>query len=372
MPGDDTLVGVLPGATTGASVLANDSLNGVSPPAAADVLLTLVGAPGGFTLNPDGTISVGAGVTSGATTVTYQICEAAAPSNCDTASVTVVVTPAPQNDAFAVQAGQTVSNTVAANDNTPAGAVFTLQDSAPAGLTFNANGTFTYTPATGVVGAVSVAYQVCLPAPNASLCGRAILTLNINNGLLVAGDDTLTGVAPGTTSGASVLANDSLNGVSPPAPADVLLTLVGAPAGFSITPAGTISVSSGVTSGATPLTYQICEAAAPANCDTASITVVVSPAPQNDAFNVQVGQTLSNSVASNDSMPAGAVYTVQGTAPTGLSLHQQRCVHLYPASRHAQPGRLHLPGVPARTLCGGVRHRHGDHQHQQRHPGSRR
>ncbi|REN04339.1 hypothetical protein DSI35_16840, partial [Mycobacterium tuberculosis] len=101
------------------------------------------------------------------------------------------------------------------------------------------------------------------------------------NGLLVAGDDTLTGIAPGTTSSGSVLANDSLNGVSPPAAADVLLSLVGAPAGFSITPAGTITVASGTTSGATTITYQICEAAAPGNCDTASVTVVVSPAPQN-------------------------------------------------------------------------------------------
>ncbi|MEN5040540.1 Ig-like domain-containing protein [Stenotrophomonas sp. TWI1149] len=318
--GDDTLTGVLPGATTGGSVLANDSLNGVSPPAPADVVLSLVGAPGGFTLSPDGTISVGTGVVSGPTTITYQICEAAAPANCDTASVTVVVTPAPQNDGFAVQAGQTLGNTVAANDNTPPGAVFTLQDTAPAGLAFNPDGTFTYTPAAGVTGPVSVAYQVCLPAPNGSLCGRAILTININNGLLVAGDDTLTGVAPGTTSSGSVLANDSLNGVSPPAAADVLLSLVGAPAGFSITPSGTITVASGTTSGATTITYQICEAAAPGNCDTASVTVVVSPAPQNDAFSVQVGQTLSNSVASNDAMPAGALYTVQGTPPPGLTL----------------------------------------------------
>jgi uncharacterized repeat protein (TIGR01451 family) len=317
--GDDTLVGVLPGATTGSSVLANDSLNGVSPPLPADVLLSLVGAPSGFAVNPDGTISVGSGVTSGPTTITYQICEAAAPSNCDTASVTVVVTPAPQNDAYAVQAGQTLANTVAANDSTPTGAVHTLQDTAPAGFTFAANGAFNYTPAVGAVGPITLAYQVCLPAPNATLCGRAILTISINNGQLVASDDTLTGVAPGAISTGSVLANDSLNGVTPPLPATVALSLVGAPAGFTITPDGRITVSTGVVSGATTITYQICEAAAPTNCDTASVTVVVSPAPLNDAFSVQVGQMLSNTVASNDNMPAGALYTLQGTVP-GLSL----------------------------------------------------
>jgi len=353
--GDDTLTGVVPGATTGGSVLDNDSLNGVSPPLPADVVLSLVGAPGGFTLNPDGTISVGSGVMSGSTNITYQICEAAAPANCATASVTVVVTPAPQNDAFAVQAGQTLSNTVAINDGTPPGALFSLQGTPPAGLVFAPDGTFTYTPASGVIGPVSLTYRVCLPAPNSSLCGTAIVTFNVNNGLLVAGDDTLTGVAPGSTSSGSVLSNDSLNGVSPPAPADVVLSLVGAPAGFGITAAGTITVASGTTSGVTTITYQICEAAAPANCDTASVTVVVSPAPQNDAFSVQVGQTLSNTVAGNDAMPPGAVYTVQGASPAGLTLVANGGFTYTPPAGTVSPVSFSyqtcLP-APYATLCG--------------------
>lgn len=353
--GDDTLTGVVPGATTVGSVLANDSLNGVSPPLPADVVLSLVGAPGGFTLNPDGTISVGTGVMSGSTSITYQICEAAAPANCATASVTVVVTPAPQNDAFAVQAGQTLSNTVAVNDGTPPGALFSLQGTPPAGLVFAPDGTFTYTPATGVIGPVSVTYQVCLPAPNGSLCGTAIVTFNVNNGLLVAGDDTLTGVVPGSTSSGSVLSNDSLNGVSSPAPADVVLSLVGAPAGFGITAAGTITVASGTTSGVTTITYQICEAAAPANCDTASVTVVVSPAPQNDAFSVQVGQTLSDTVAGNDAMPPGAVHTVQGASPAGLTLVANGGFTYTPPAGTVSPVSFSyqtcLP-APYATLCG--------------------
>ncbi|WP_411852375.1 Ig-like domain-containing protein [Stenotrophomonas sp. LGBM10] len=316
--GDDTLSGVAPGGTSSTSVLANDSLNGVSPPAAADVVLSLVGAPAGYTINPDGTLGVGTGVVSGPTTITYQICEAAAPTNCDTASVTVIVTPAPQADAFAVQAGQTLVGTVAGNDGMPAGSVWTVQGAPPAGLTFNADGTFTYAPPLGTVGPVSFIYQVCLPAPNATLCGTATVTLNVNTGTLVAGDDTLSGVAPGGTSSTSVLANDSLNGVSPPAAADVVVTLVGAPAGITLNADGTISVATGVASGRTTLTYQICEAAAPTNCDTASVTLVVSPVPQNDAFPVQAGQTLSNSVATNDALPAGTVYSVQGAAPAGL------------------------------------------------------
>ena len=318
LAGDDTLAGIAPGGTSAASVLANDSLNGVSPPAPGDVVLSLVGAPAAFTLNPNGTITAGSGAMSGPTTLTYQICEAVAPGNCANASVTVVVNPAPQDDAAAVQVGQSLSASVASNDNMPAGSSWSLPGTPPAGFSFNADGSYTYAPPAGTSGPVVVAYQVCLPAPNANLCGTATLTLNINNGALVAADDTLSGVVAGSTSSTSVLANDSLNGVSPPADATVVLSLVGAPAGYAITPQGTISVPSSAVSGPVTLTYQICEAAAANNCDTASVIVVVRPSPQPDAFAVQVGQTLSDSVAGNDNVPPGAQYSVQGTAPDGL------------------------------------------------------
>ena len=44
---------------------------------------------------PDGTITVPTGVTSGPATLTYQICETAAPSNCDTATVSLVLRRSP-------------------------------------------------------------------------------------------------------------------------------------------------------------------------------------------------------------------------------------------------------------------------------------
>ena len=314
--GDDSFPGIAPGGTT-PSVLGNDSLNGVTPPPANTVTLGLVGAPAGISINPDGTISIGSGVPSGPTSITYQVCEVAAPSNCANATVSVVVSPAPQPDAYSVRAGQVLSNTVAGNDNMPAGSTWSVQGATPPGLVFNADGSFTYTPPAGTLGAVTFTYQVCLPAPNAAQCGTASVTLNVNTGTLVAGDDSFSGIAPGGTT-PSVLGNDSLNGTSPPAAGTVTLTLVGAPAGFGINPDGTISIGTGVTSGPTTVTYQVCEVAAPGNCATASVTVVVSPAPQPDAFSVQAGQTLANSVASNDNMPAGSVWSVQGTAPAGL------------------------------------------------------
>lgn len=318
---DDVFTGMQPGATFAASVLANDSLNGVTPPDASAVRLTLVGAPAGFLIGSDGRITAGIGVMSGITALTYQICEAAAPANCDTANVRVVVSPAPRDDAFAVQAGQMLANRVDGNDNMPPGAAYTLQGTAPAGLVFNVDGSFSYAPPPGSIGPLAVTYQGCLPAPDASLCGTATLTFSINNGTLLAGSDVLGTVPAGAASGASVLANDQLNGVSPPAAATVRLSLVGAPAGVAITPEGQITLGAGVASGALTLTYQICEAAAPSNCDTASATLLVSPSPQADAFAVQSGQSISGSVAGNDGMPAGALWSVQGTPPAGLQFN---------------------------------------------------
>ena len=81
------------GATT-ATVLANDTLLG-APVNPADVTLTPITVPtppaGSLTLNGDGTITVGPGTTVGSYNITYEICEVAIPTNCDTAIATVAV-----------------------------------------------------------------------------------------------------------------------------------------------------------------------------------------------------------------------------------------------------------------------------------------
>jgi hypothetical protein len=75
------------------SVLANDLLNG-SPVSLSDINLTTVSAPAGFILNPNGTITVTAETVSGNYNLTYQICQKSDPTNCDTATVTIMVTKA--------------------------------------------------------------------------------------------------------------------------------------------------------------------------------------------------------------------------------------------------------------------------------------
>lgn len=84
--------------TTTPTVFGNDELNG-NPPSPTEVDLTWGNITdednntitSGFTLNSDGTITVEPGAPSGTYTITYTICDAIAPTNCDTATVTIVI-----------------------------------------------------------------------------------------------------------------------------------------------------------------------------------------------------------------------------------------------------------------------------------------
>jgi LPXTG-site transpeptidase (sortase) family protein len=80
------------GGTT-ATLFTNDTLNG-SPfgPAAVVPSITDDGGSGG-TINADGTLSLPAGTPAGTYTITYQICDQANPTICDTANITIVVNP---------------------------------------------------------------------------------------------------------------------------------------------------------------------------------------------------------------------------------------------------------------------------------------
>ncbi|MBX3714209.1 MAG: DUF11 domain-containing protein, partial [Lysobacter sp.] len=96
---DDSFAAVdgVTGGTT-ASVLGNDTLNGVAVNP-ADVTLTPGTAPtptsGSITMNPDGTITVAPNTEAGTYTYPYTICEVLNPTNCDTAVATVVVSAQP-------------------------------------------------------------------------------------------------------------------------------------------------------------------------------------------------------------------------------------------------------------------------------------
>ncbi len=70
-----------PNSTT-VSVLSNDTLNGSLITNTSSVILTALNNPVGFTLNPDGTISIAANILEGTYTVPYQICNPTSPTDC--------------------------------------------------------------------------------------------------------------------------------------------------------------------------------------------------------------------------------------------------------------------------------------------------
>ena len=73
-------------------MLANDTLNGAraATPAVTLSRVSLTPASSGITLNlATGAVSVKAKTSSGIYSLTYRICEAASPTNCDTAVATI-------------------------------------------------------------------------------------------------------------------------------------------------------------------------------------------------------------------------------------------------------------------------------------------
>ncbi|MEC4051162.1 Ig-like domain-containing protein, partial [Flavobacterium sp. SUN046] len=165
------------GATGGqalANVLVNDTLNG-NPATLATVNLTQVSTTNsGVTLNVvDGSINVTPGTPSGTYTVTYQICEQLNPTNCDTATVTVIVNNAPidaVNDNGTPIVGATggqalanvlVNDTLNGNPATLATVNLTQVSTTNSGVTLNVvDGSINVTPGTPS-GTYTVTYQIC-------------------------------------------------------------------------------------------------------------------------------------------------------------------------------------------------------------------
>ena len=77
------------GGNSGVNVLTNDTLNGL-PINPEDVVLSAT-PNGPLTINPDGTVTVVPKTPAGTYTINYTICEVLNPTNCDTATVTIVV-----------------------------------------------------------------------------------------------------------------------------------------------------------------------------------------------------------------------------------------------------------------------------------------
>ncbi|QVY63993.1 T9SS type A sorting domain-containing protein [Polaribacter sp. Q13] len=77
-----------------------------------------------------------------------------------------------------------INGNVTDNNQVPVGSTYSNVGSGPSNgvLEFNADGTYTYTPNDNFTGIDTFEYQVCLPAPNTSLCDTATVTIIVKQG----------------------------------------------------------------------------------------------------------------------------------------------------------------------------------------------
>ena len=356
-----------------ATVFTNDTLNGLGF-ANTDVVASITNTGGltGVSINADGTLTVPASTTPGSYSVTYQICEAANPTNCTTAVATVLV--AGVADLQTVKTlvsstsepgvGDTVTFQITVTNNGGDTATnVTLTDSLPAGLTATSNNGFvtvgSYVAGTGVwtipslangasatltiegtvdagtegstitnttTAATSDAFD---PGGTVDDLNEAVTVINT----IVAGDDDFSATSVPSTGGntASVFTDDTINGAAfANGAVSASITNDGGLTGVSINADGTLTIPSGATPGSYTITYQICETADPDNCDTAAVQVTIggvadlqtvktlvsstSEPGVGDTVTFQItvtnngGDTATN-VTLTDSLPAGLTAT---------------------------------------------------------------
>ena len=287
------------------SVLTNDKLNGVPNPSISSVTLTWnTVTPTGFTLNPNGTISVAPNTPAGTHTISYTICAVASPTVCSTASIVVTVsgtttsTTTPTTIEAVNDGVTTITSTaggttpsVLTNDKlngvpnpSISSVTLTWNTATPTGFTLNPNGTISVAPNTPA-GTHTISYTICAVA-SPTVCSTASIVVTVSGTTTSTttpttieavndGVTTITSTAGGTTP--SVLTNDKLNGVPNPSISSVTLTWnTATPTGFTLNPNGTISVAPNTPAGTHTISYTICAVASPTVCSTASIVVTVS------------------------------------------------------------------------------------------------
>ncbi|MEO8365772.1 MAG: OmpA family protein, partial [Pseudoxanthomonas sp.] len=184
---DDTFPSIN-GATGGstASVLANDTLNGVAVTRTTVTLTPGTSPNPGLSMNPDGTITIAPGTPAGTYQYPYTICEVLNPSNCDTAIATVIVGAAvidAVDDTFPSVNGENGGTTASVLGNDTLGGVpvtpttVTLTPGVPPnlGLTMNPDGTITIAPGT-TAGTYTYPYTIC-EVLNPGNCDTATATV---------------------------------------------------------------------------------------------------------------------------------------------------------------------------------------------------
>ena len=266
------------------NVTINDSLNGGFF-TVNQATITLVSTTNpNIIFNSEGGINIPNSTQVGTYTLVYQICEIANPTNCDTATVTILVSNslvANDDVGFYTGLGDVTFTNVLANDTLngvpviASQVIVTMVSTTHPGIILS--GLNVIVAAGTPVGSYVLTYQICEIA-NPNNCDTAVVTFAIPNSFLNAEDDffNVESTANGNTIFPNILANDTLNGI-PVLTSQVNVTFFVSSPSIGITLSGTnVIVAAGVPTGIYALTYQICEVNNPNNCATASVIIIVN------------------------------------------------------------------------------------------------
>ncbi|MFC4391556.1 T9SS type B sorting domain-containing protein [Flavobacterium quisquiliarum] len=281
----------------GVNIFTNDTKNGTAlNPSDVNLTISTPDPKGYLTVNPDGSVSLGANAPAGDYELTYTICEKLNPGNCssNTVRITVESNLVANLDSVPSVVGintpQTLINVFAndTKDGNPlvsSDVILTTTTADPKGyLSVDANGNAILAP-NAPAGDYELTYSIC-DKLNLSNCSTNVVKVTVKDPVMntiVANNDEEgpIDVKKGMNATINIFANDFLNGVRPNA-SDVVLTIVVANPNVTLNADGTVSIAPNTPDGVYNVTYQICEAANTSNCSQSAvvkITVVNSVTP---------------------------------------------------------------------------------------------
>ncbi|MBL0048663.1 MAG: tandem-95 repeat protein [Bacteroidetes bacterium] len=270
---------------------------------------------------------------NGPDSFSYLICDNGLPITCDTGLVNITVTPvndAPVavDDLSSTNQNVAVNGDVSPNDSDVDGDPLSFSviiNPLHGTLTFNTNGSFVYTPATGFSGNDTLTYTVCDNGTPA-LCDTAIVVFNVIqvvviNQAPIAIDDTFS-----TNEDTPLNTDVSLNDSDPNGDAlsfSVLNTTLNGT--LTLNANGTFTYTPNLNfNGSDSFTYEVCDNGVPTLCDTAvvSITVVAvndAPIANDDSFVTNFNTPIAAIVTANDSDVDGdpLTYTIVNLPSSG-------------------------------------------------------
>jgi len=204
--------------------------------------------------------------------------------------VTVNVGPTAVNDSDNKAINVASSTNVSQNgingagaDTYPTGSTFTVTGGtcaagAPASPATNTTGVLTYTSPATAGGTCTVVYSVCNPAPNATNCATATLTVTAV-AVLAQPDSGAGPFGAAFVAVPNIRTNDTVGGAPATAANSTVATLGAWPAGLTLnTTTGAVSAAATVPAGTYVLNYTLCDLSAPPICQNSTVTVTVIPA----------------------------------------------------------------------------------------------